>query len=95
MGSQYSTLTAIPLSSFPLFMASPETERAQDSPWAIGALAEEAPHRRLRFASEAELGSFLSFVLFSCILYLDLEGNKLSRRGTISLITLLVYPAMG
>lgn len=57
--------TLIPLSSFTLFMASPKTERAQDSPWAIGALAEEAPPIRLRFASEAELGRFLSFTLLA------------------------------
>jgi exonuclease 3'-5' domain-containing protein 1 len=42
-------------------------------------------------ASEADLGRFLSSIPPSCTLYLDLEGNKLSRHGTISLITILIY----
>ncbi|KAK3384020.1 hypothetical protein B0T24DRAFT_607158 [Lasiosphaeria ovina] len=43
-------------------------------------------------ASEEALGSFLSSIAPSCTLYLDLEGTALSRNGTVSLITSLVYP---
>jgi len=43
-------------------------------------------------SSESELKAFLSSVPPSSILYLDLEGNRLSRHGTISIITVLVYP---
>jgi len=39
-----------------------------------------------------ELEAFLSTIPSSSTLYLDLEGNSLSRHGTISLITILVYP---
>jgi exonuclease 3'-5' domain-containing protein 1 len=40
----------------------------------------------------AELEAFLSSIPPSSTLYLDLEGNCLSRHGTISLITILIYP---
>jgi hypothetical protein len=39
-----------------------------------------------------ELEAFLSSVPPSSTLYLDLEGNCLSRHGTISLIAVLIYP---
>jgi len=39
-----------------------------------------------------ELEAFLSSIPPSSTLYLDLEGNCLSRHGTISLITILIHP---
>lgn len=42
--------------------------------------------------SEVELGTFLSSIPTSCTLYLDLEGNKPSRHGTTSLITIPIRP---
>lgn len=39
-----------------------------------------------------ELEGFLSSFPPSGTLYLDLEGNSLSRYGTISLITILIHP---
>ncbi|KAK0721831.1 hypothetical protein B0T26DRAFT_749308 [Lasiosphaeria miniovina] len=43
-------------------------------------------------SSTAELEEFLSSMPSSSTLYLDLEGNRLSRHGTISLITILLHP---
>ena len=43
-------------------------------------------------ASEADLKDFLSSISSSNTLYVDLEGYKLSRHGTISLITIMLYP---
>jgi exonuclease 3'-5' domain-containing protein 1 len=43
-------------------------------------------------SSLPDLQVFLSSIPQSCTLYLDLEGNKLSRNGTLSIITILVYP---
>jgi exonuclease 3'-5' domain-containing protein 1 len=43
-------------------------------------------------SSVAELEAFLSTIPPSSTLYLDLEGNSLSRHGTISLITILIHP---
>lgn len=43
-------------------------------------------------SSAADLKAFLSSISSSNTLYLDLEGNRLSRDGTISLITILLYP---
>lgn len=43
-------------------------------------------------SSVPELKAFLSSIPPSCTLYLDLEGNNLSRHGTISLITILLHP---
>jgi exonuclease 3'-5' domain-containing protein 1 len=43
-------------------------------------------------SSLPELKIFLSSIPPTTTLYLDLEGNSLSRHGTISLITLLVHP---
>ncbi|OBT60377.1 hypothetical protein VE03_10228 [Pseudogymnoascus sp. 23342-1-I1] len=39
-----------------------------------------------------ELKAFLSSIPPSSTLYVDLEGNNLSRHGTVSLITILVHP---
>jgi exonuclease 3'-5' domain-containing protein 1 len=39
-----------------------------------------------------ELEAFLSSIPPSSTLYLDLEGNSLSRYGTISIITILIHP---
>jgi exonuclease 3'-5' domain-containing protein 1 len=39
-----------------------------------------------------ELEAFLSSIPPSSTLYLDLEGNCLSRHGTITLITILIHP---
>ncbi|KAI2616697.1 ribonuclease H-like domain-containing protein [Hypomontagnella submonticulosa] len=43
-------------------------------------------------SSTAELETFISGISSSNTLYLDLEGNNLSRHGTISLITILLHP---
>ena len=43
-------------------------------------------------SSVPELEAFLSFIPPSSALYLDLEGNRLSRHGTISLIAVLIHP---
>jgi exonuclease 3'-5' domain-containing protein 1 len=43
-------------------------------------------------SSVPELEAFLSSIPPSSTLYLDLEGNCLSRHGTISLIAVLIYP---
>lgn len=43
-------------------------------------------------SSVPELEAFLSSIPPSSTLYLDLEGNRLSRHGTISLIAVLIYP---
>jgi len=43
-------------------------------------------------ATEAELRAFLSSIPPSYALYLDLEGNNLSRNRTISLITIHLHP---
>ena len=43
-------------------------------------------------SSVPELETFLSSIPPSSTLYLDLEGNCLSRHGTISLITILIHP---
>jgi len=43
-------------------------------------------------SSVPELEAFLSSIPPSSTLYLDLEGNRLSRYGTISLITVLIHP---
>ena len=43
-------------------------------------------------SSVPELEVFLSSISSSSTIYLDLEGNCLSRHGTISLITVLIYP---
>ena len=43
-------------------------------------------------SSVPELEAFLSSIPPSSTLYLDLEGNSLSRYGTISLITILIHP---
>ncbi len=42
-------------------------------------------------SSVPELEAFLSFIPPSSTLYLDLEGNRLSRHGIISLIDVLIY----
>jgi exonuclease 3'-5' domain-containing protein 1 len=47
-------------------------------------------HSLISTASEPE--AFLSSIPPSSTLYVDLEGNSLSRHGTIFLITILVYP---
>lgn len=43
-------------------------------------------------SSTTELAAFLSSIPPSSTLYLDLEGNRLSRHGTLSVITVLVHP---
>ncbi len=43
-------------------------------------------------SSVPELEAFLSSIPPSSTLYLDLEGYRLSRHGTISLITILIHP---
>lgn len=43
-------------------------------------------------SSVPELKACLSSISSSSTLYLDLEGERLSRHGSISLITLLIYP---
>ena len=43
-------------------------------------------------ASEQDLKTFLSSIPSSCTLYLDFEGNNLSRNGTLSVVTILVHP---
>lgn len=43
-------------------------------------------------SSVLELEAFLSSIPTSSTLYLDFEGNNLSRNGTISIITILIYP---
>ena len=43
-------------------------------------------------SSVPELEAFLSSIPPSSTIYLDLEGNCLSRHGTISLVTVLLYP---
>jgi exonuclease 3'-5' domain-containing protein 1 len=43
-------------------------------------------------SSVPELVGFLSSIPSSSTLYLDLEGKNLSRNGTISIITILIYP---
>ena len=43
-------------------------------------------------SSVLELENFLSSIPPSSTIYLDLEGNNLSRHGTISLVTILIYP---
>ena len=43
-------------------------------------------------SSVPELEAFLSSIPPSSTIYLDLEGNSLSRHGTISLITFLIHP---
>jgi exonuclease 3'-5' domain-containing protein 1 len=43
-------------------------------------------------SSVPELEAFLSSIPASSTLYLDFEGNNLSRHGTTSLITVLVHP---
>jgi len=43
-------------------------------------------------ATEAELRAFLSSIPPSYALYLDLEGNNLSRNRTISLIKIHLHP---
>jgi exonuclease 3'-5' domain-containing protein 1 len=50
-----------------------------------------APTQTL-ISSVPELEAFLSSIPPSSTLYLDLEGNCLSRHGTISLITVLIHP---
>jgi exonuclease 3'-5' domain-containing protein 1 len=42
-------------------------------------------------SSVPELEAFLSSIPPSSTLYLDFEGNSLSRHGTISLITILIH----
>ncbi len=42
--------------------------------------------------SVAEFEAFLSSIPSSSTIYLDLEGTNLSRHGTISLMTVLIYP---
>jgi exonuclease 3'-5' domain-containing protein 1 len=43
-------------------------------------------------SSVTELQTFLNSISSSDTIYLDLEGNRLSRHGTISIITLLIHP---
>jgi len=43
-------------------------------------------------SSVPELEAFLSDIPSSSTLYLDLEGNNLCRHGTISIVTILIYP---
>jgi exonuclease 3'-5' domain-containing protein 1 len=43
-------------------------------------------------SSVPDLKAFLSSIPPSSTLYLDLEGTRLSRHGTISLITVLIHP---
>lgn len=43
-------------------------------------------------STASELEAFLSSIPPSSTLYVDLEGNSLSRHGTVSLITILVHP---
>ncbi|KAL7624639.1 hypothetical protein AAE478_006208 [Parahypoxylon ruwenzoriense] len=43
-------------------------------------------------SSKGELQAFISSIRPSSTLYLDLEGNSLSRHGTICIVTILVYP---
>ena len=43
-------------------------------------------------SSVPDLEAFLSSIPPSSTIFLDLEGNSLSRHGTISLIALLIYP---
>ena len=43
-------------------------------------------------SSLPDLHDFLSSIPQSSTLYLDLEGTKLSRNGTLSIITILVHP---
>lgn len=45
-------------------------------------------------SSVPELEDFLSSILPSDTIYVDLEGNRLSRHGTISLVTLLIHPSI-
>lgn len=51
----------------------------------------DAPSSGL-ISSLAELKAFLSSITQDSTLYVDLEGNKLGRHGTITLITILVHP---
>ncbi|CZR66873.1 uncharacterized protein PAC_16774 [Phialocephala subalpina] len=44
-------------------------------------------------SSITELSAFLSSISPSDSFYIDLEGNNLSRHGTISLITILIHPS--
>ncbi|OTB17086.1 hypothetical protein K445DRAFT_288162 [Daldinia sp. EC12] len=44
-------------------------------------------------SSLSDLRVFLSSITSSSSLYLDLEGKSLSRNGTLTIITALVYPA--
>lgn len=43
-------------------------------------------------STQAKLKTFLSSIPPSSTIYVDLEGKDLSRKGTISLITILVHP---
>jgi exonuclease 3'-5' domain-containing protein 1 len=43
-------------------------------------------------STKSELQDFLCSITDSSTLYLDLEGHRLSRNGTIAIITILVYP---
>ena len=48
--------------------------------------------RPVLVSSVPALKTFLSSISPSSTLYLDFEGNKLSRHGSLSLITILVHP---
>lgn len=39
-----------------------------------------------------DLRSFLASIQHGCSLYIDLEGKSLSRQGTLTIITILIYP---
>lgn len=54
-------------------------------------MATPAPSPTL-ISSLPDLRVFLSSIHQPSTLYLDLEGNNLSRNGTLSIMTILVYP---
>jgi exonuclease 3'-5' domain-containing protein 1 len=56
----------------------------------FGMAATTSSHSRISTASE--LDAFLSSIPSSSTLYVDLEGDSLSRDGTIYLITILIHP---
>ena len=43
-------------------------------------------------STEADLKAFLSSISSASVLYLDLEGDNISRNGAINIITILLYP---